>query len=151
MMNTVILTKQRALELLSQLEEILSTQIQKTMNLIIKHLISPSPVQELDNVFVTKAENIIEEIDETNTTTHNKKYDLRRIQSYNKYVRRATDNQTSLSNKKQKKNIPKNSIQILKSWLMGNLSDPYPTKNTKKELADKADLNLKQVKFLIVK
>ena len=142
MMNTVILTKQRALELLSQLEEILSTQIQKTMNLIIKHLVSPPSIQEPDKFFDTKAENLIEEIDETNTTTHDKKYELRKIRSYNKYVRRPTDNQNSLSNKKQKKNIPKNSIQILKAWLMGNLSDPYPTKNIKKELADKANLSI---------
>jgi len=45
----------------------------------------------------------------------------------------------------KKKKIPENSLRILRAWLLENLSDPYPSKNVKEELAVRAEIHPKQV------
>ncbi|KAL9647375.1 hypothetical protein ABK040_011739 [Willaertia magna] len=41
--------------------------------------------------------------------------------------------------------LPKEAIQILKNWLFNNWNNPYPTTDTKRELAQECGINLKQV------
>lgn len=44
-----------------------------------------------------------------------------------------------------RKNLPIDSVIILKTWLARNILHAYPTENEKRELAKQAALNLKQV------
>ena len=46
---------------------------------------------------------------------------------------------------KRRKKIPKEALEVLKSWLNQNIHDPYPSNEVKSQLAKQAGLDFKQV------
>jgi len=61
-------------------------------------------------------------------------------------ARPQNEKKEDLSSHKQKKTkIPEGALRVLKEWLLQNVTDPYPSKEIKQELAIKAGIGIKQV------
>lgn len=58
--------------------------------------------------------------------------------------------QKSGSNSIRRK-IPKKSLQVLQDWLLKNVDDPYPSKETKLQLAAASGLTFKQVLIALLR
>ena len=51
----------------------------------------------------------------------------------------------------ERRKIPKTSLNILKSWLLDHIDDPYPSNQEKRQLAQAAKLTFKQVSYSITR